>query len=129
MPNGKTINSTHTTLMPITGLPLKAREAHIFPGLKNWALLSIGTFCDNECIAIFNDKHMIIKNKLTQEVLMKGGRDPNTTMYMLELHNNSIMTENSIPDTLFGGNVYAYKAKLDLVLYFHRTCRIPTKKT
>ena len=94
MPNGETINSTHTVLIPITGLLLKAREVHIFPGLKNRDLLLIRTFCDNGCIAIFDDKHVIIKNKVTQEVLMKGGRDQNTTMYMLELHNNSIMTEN-----------------------------------
>ena len=116
MLNGETINSTHTALIPITGLPLKTREAHIFPGPKNRALISIGIFCDNGCITIFNDKHVIIKNKVTQEIIMKGGRDVNTTLNMLDLHNNSIMKEDSIPDTLFVGNMYGCKAKLDLVL-------------
>ena len=31
LPNGFTIKSTHTTLLNLPGLPLKAKTAHIFP--------------------------------------------------------------------------------------------------
>ena len=50
MPNGDKIISTHKALLPLLQLPLKAREAIIFPKL-NTNLLSVGTFCDNGCKA------------------------------------------------------------------------------
>ena len=34
MPNGEIIESSHKALLPMTQLPLKAREAIIFPKLK-----------------------------------------------------------------------------------------------
>ena len=44
IPNGKIIHSTDTKLIPHKNLPIEAREAHVFPGLKNRVLLLIGTF-------------------------------------------------------------------------------------
>ena len=64
MPDGHIINSSHTALLPQNTLPIKARHAHIFPDLKNVALLSIGMFCNNGCLTIFDEKkvHIIDKN-------------------------------------------------------------------
>ena len=44
IPNGEIINSTRRVLLPNTALTRKVREAHIFPGLKNRDMHSIGTF-------------------------------------------------------------------------------------
>ena len=52
MPDGHIIYSSHTALIPQNTLPIAARQAHIFPDLKNKALLSIGMFCDNGCLAL-----------------------------------------------------------------------------
>ena len=52
---------------------------------------------------------------------MKGGRDINSGLYMLELAEaNNIMTETKIPDMLFANNVYEYKSKVNLVQYLHQ---------
>ena len=55
MLNGEIITSSHIALLPQHSLPDKARQAHIFPGLKK-PLISIGTLCDNDCIAVFDEK-------------------------------------------------------------------------
>ena len=55
MPNGEIITLSHIELPPQRKLPDKARQAHIFPGLEK-PLISIGTLCDNNCIAVFDKK-------------------------------------------------------------------------
>ena len=55
MLNGEIITSTHIALLPQHNLPDKARKAHTFPGLQK-PLISIGTLCDNNGIAIFHEK-------------------------------------------------------------------------
>ena len=65
MPDGHIIYSSHTALLPQDTLSIKARHAHIFPDLKNKSLLSIGMFCDNGCLALFDDKKVHIIDKKT----------------------------------------------------------------
>ena len=64
IPDRHIIYYSHTALLPQDTLPIEERHAHILPDLKNKALLSIGMFCDNGCLAIFDDKkvHIIRKN-------------------------------------------------------------------
>ena len=56
IPDGHIIYSSHTDLLPQNTLPIAARQAHIFLNLKNKALLSICMFCDNGCLALFDEK-------------------------------------------------------------------------
>jgi hypothetical protein len=48
MPNGTTIQSSHTCNLLLTDLPHQARQAHILPGLVHNSLISVGQVCDNE---------------------------------------------------------------------------------
>ena len=57
MPYEHIIYSSHTALLPQNTLPIESRQAHISPDLKNKALLLIGMFCDNGCLALFDDKN------------------------------------------------------------------------
>ena len=79
MPNGEIITSSHIALLPPHNLPDKAREAHVFPGLQK-LLISIGTLCDNNCIAVFDEKRVTIYDKTTRQIVMHGHRDPRTTL-------------------------------------------------
>ena len=63
MPDGHTIYSSRTALLPQNTLFIEARHAHILPDLKNKALLSIGMFYDNGCLALFDDKKVHIIDK------------------------------------------------------------------
>ena len=102
MPNGEIITSTHTALLSKKYLSIEARKAHLFPGF-NKAFLSIGTFCDHEFQAIFNEKKLLVLNKGSEKVMMKGKRDPRSNLYMLNLNQkNKLMKEFPTPDFFNG---------------------------
>ena len=74
LPNNTVIQATRKGYLPFSSkLHSSAKEALIYPDLKNASLLSIGQLCDNNCIAIF-DKHLleVIKDK---EVILRGYRN------------------------------------------------------
>ena len=115
LPNGEIIKPTHTALLTHQDLPLQAREAHLFPGLKK-ALLSIGTLCEHVCESIFNNKSVHIKNNQSGKTSMRVTRDARTNLYMLSLtQQNNLMTESTTPDEYFSGSPYECKSKKTLV--------------
>ena len=75
MPNGEIITSTHTALLYKPDLQIEARKTHIFPWL-NKSLLSIVTFCDHGYQEVFDEKYLLILNKINGKIMMKGRRDP-----------------------------------------------------
>ena len=85
MPDGYIIYSSHTALLPQDTLPIEARHAHILPDLKNKSLLSIGMFCDNVCLAVFDDKKVHIINKKPNKHIMHGTRENQSSLYMVPL--------------------------------------------
>ena len=84
MPDGEIITLSHVEIPPQRNLPDKARQAHIFPGLQK-TLISIGTLCDNNCIAVFDEKRVTIYDKSTRQIVMHGHREPNTTLYIINM--------------------------------------------
>ena len=106
IPNGEITTSTHTALLSQQELPIQARKSHPFPGL-NEALLYIGTLCDHGCQATFDDKSILILNKGSGKVIMKGTRYPRSNLYMLNLtQQNKLKTDFKTPDEYFAGSAY-----------------------
>ena len=127
MPNGEIITSTHTALLTKKDLPIATRKSHLFTGL-NKAFLSIGIFCDHGFQATFDENTVLILNKGSGKVMMKGKIDPRSNLYMLNLtHQNKLMTEFTTPDKYFAGSVYECKSKRKLVYYQHASCWSPTQ--
>ena len=62
IPNGDIITSSHIALLPQHNLPDKAHRAHISPGLPK-PHISIGSLCDNNCIAVFDEKWSLYMTK------------------------------------------------------------------
>ena len=85
MPDGHIIYSYNTALLPQNTLPIEARQAHNFPNLKNKALLSISMFCDNGCLALFDEKKFYIIDKRTNKNIMHWTCDNKSTLYMVPL--------------------------------------------
>jgi hypothetical protein len=46
LPNGATIESSHTAELNILELNSAASIAHVFPGMANHSLLSVGQLCN-----------------------------------------------------------------------------------
>ena len=135
MPNGEIITSSHKALLPMTQLPIKAREAIVFPKLRK-ALLSVSTLCNNGCTATFDSKEVNIIGDKDNKVLLKGIQKNN--LYLVDMKNNDIMTEskpdtslaNHEPCTVYIANhVYENKSNTDLVMLYHQACWSPAKAT
>jgi hypothetical protein len=82
LPDGRTITSSHITELNIPSLPPAARTAHIFPGLSNGSLISIGQLCDHGCTATFTSDSVRIE--LNNTVVLRGGRSPYTRLWTLD---------------------------------------------
>ena len=117
LPDGLVITSTHTAMMNIPQLPMKARRAHMFPDISH-AFLSISMLCDEDYMAIFDEKRVyIIKNG---NVLLHGIRDSVTNLYVVNMStdNNTVQPPLSIKHmenlgiiTKFANNACDMKAK------------------
>ena len=72
--------------------------------------MSIGTLCDHGCEATFNDNYVLILNKWSVKVIMKGTRDPRKNLYMLNLNQqNKLKTESTTSNEYFAGSSYECK--------------------
>jgi hypothetical protein len=85
MPNGTSIQSSHTCDLLLTDLPPQARKAHVLPGIVHNSLLSVGQLCDNGCDITFNkDIVSVMKNG---KCVMLGARDPPSGLWRVNLKN------------------------------------------
>ena len=75
LPDRSCMTSMQTGIIPITGLPLAARHAHMFPSLKTGSLLSIRHLCDSGCVATFNKDEVNIQHN--NQLIANGSRTKN----------------------------------------------------
>jgi hypothetical protein len=119
MPNGTTIQSSHTCNLLLTGLPSQARQAHILPGLMHNSLISVGQLCNNGCSVTFtHDQVTVTKDK---ECVMRGSRDPKSRLWRVDLKQKFEKDEVQCNHT-HGNNNQKY-----LINYLHAACFSPVK--
>jgi hypothetical protein len=125
LPDGSTIQATHTTLLDMPNFPIAARQAHIFPQLKHNALISISQFCDYGCTALFTSTDVqILANSTT---IIRGSRQPTTGLWTIDLNNQPNLPNSSKRILGHAANsVYEMETKADLVAYLHRCSFSPT---
>ena len=127
IPNGDIIKLTHIALRPQHNLPDNVRKANIFPGLQK-PLISIGTLCDNNCIAVFDAERVTIYDQTTRNITVQGHRNPITTLYIINMAATlKSMTEQKIPEAFSANHVYETKSKQDLMLFYYAACFRPKK--
>jgi hypothetical protein len=83
MPNGMTIQSSHTCNVLLTDLPHQARQAHILPGLVHSSLISVGQLCDNECSVTFTQDQVTVSRN--RKEVMYGSQDPESRLWRVNL--------------------------------------------
>ena len=59
LPNGASINVTHTTVLPFKSLSQKARKADVLPGLRPNMLISIGKLADVDYTTVVHHKERV----------------------------------------------------------------------
>jgi hypothetical protein len=110
LPNGATMESSHT-----------ASKAHVFPGMENHSLLSVGQLFDEGYIVTFKQDTVTICNSGSSQIL-SGPRDVNTGLWRINLK----QTNNHIPEPI-ANNVYELRNTGALVHYLHKALFGPTK--
>jgi hypothetical protein len=121
LPNGATMESSHTADLDIPELNTAASKAHVFPGVEHHSLLSVGQLCDEGYIVTFKQDTVTIYNS-EHSKLLSGPRDVTTGLWRISLK----QTNKHIPDPI-ANNVYELRSTGALVHYLHEALFIPTK--
>jgi hypothetical protein len=121
LPNGATMESSHTADLDIPGLNAATSKAHVFPGMAHHSLLSVGQLCDKGYIVTFQRDTVTIYNSENSK-LLSGPRDVTTGLWRINLK----QTNKPIPDPT-ANNVYELRNTGALVHYLHKALFSPTK--
>jgi hypothetical protein len=121
LPNGATMESSHTADLDIPELNTAASKAHVFPGMANHSLLSVGQLCDECYIVTFRKDTVTICDSGNSQIL-SGPRDVNTGLWCINLK----QTNNHITEPI-ANNVYELRNTGALVHYLHKALFSPTK--
>jgi hypothetical protein len=121
LPNGDTMDSTHTVSLYIPGLSKSASIAHILPGMVNDYLLSVGQLCNEGYYVTFRINAVTIYSAAGMSIL-KGSRDLNTGLWRINLRHEKPQHTISVAN-----NVYELRYTGALVNYLHKAMYHPTK--
>jgi hypothetical protein len=120
LPNGATMESSHTAELHIPELNAAASKAHVFPRTANHSLLSVGQVYDEGYIVTLKQTSVTICDSKKSQIL-SGPRDLTTGLWRINLK----QTNNHIPDPIVN-NVYELRNTGDLVLYLNKALFSPT---
>jgi hypothetical protein len=121
MPNGTTIQSSHTCALLLTDLPPQARKAHILPGLVHNSLISVGQLCDNGCRVTFTQEQVTVSKN--GKCVMYGSRDPRSRLWRVDLKQRFETNQIQCNHTHCNSN------QKDLINYLHAAYFSPVKST
>jgi hypothetical protein len=115
------MESSHTADLDILELNAAASNTHVFPGMANHSLLSVGQLCDEGYIFTFKQATVTICDSGNFQIL-SGPRDLNTGLW----HINLRQTNSHTPEPI-ANNVYELRSEGALVHYFYKALFSPTK--
>ena len=130
LPDGSIMTSTHTALLKLPAiLPIGARKADIFPGLKAGSLISVGQLCDNGCKALFETTQ--VKIYYNDQVIMTGKRSSETNnLWLLEI-DASLSTQDRTGDATIGTaySLVAHDTIAERIAFYHAVLFSPVVST
>jgi hypothetical protein len=121
LPNGATMESSHTAELDTPELNAAASKANVLPGMANHSLLSVGQLCDKLYIVTFKQDEVTICDSGNSQIL-SGPRDLNTGLWRIDLRT----TNNHKPEPI-SNNMYELRNTGALVHYLHKALFSPTK--
>jgi hypothetical protein len=121
LPNGDTMDSTHTASLDIPELRESASIAHVFPVMVNHSLLSVGKLCNEGYYVTFRIDAVTIYSAAGKSIL-KGSRDFNTKLLCINLRH-----EKPQHTIYVANNVHELRNTGALVNYLNKSMCSPTK--
>ena len=105
IPDGNQVSSTHTCELRIPGLPKKAREGHIIPGLCKHSLISVVQLCNAGCDVILTKIGAIVKYR--GRIILEGSKSTTNGLWFVRIASDDV-SENETP--LIQGPSHAHLA-------------------
>jgi hypothetical protein len=121
MPNGTTIQSSHTCNLLLTDLPYQDRQAHILPGLVHNSLISVGQLCNSECSITFTPDQVTVSRKGKE--VMHGSRDPKSRLWRVNLK------QQMKPESAQCNHAHDNNNQKASINFLHTACFSPVKST
>jgi hypothetical protein len=121
LPNGATMESSHTADLDIPELNAAASKSHVFPGMVNHSLLSVGQLCDEGYIVTFKHASVTVCNSQKSQIL-SGPRDLDTGLWRINLRQDTQQIHQPIAN-----HVYELHNTGALVHYLHKALFSPMK--
>ena len=127
LPNDQVIQASCEGTIPFKKLSQQAKKAFIYPDLSNESLLSIGQFCDDDCVAVFTKTSVyIVKNN---ELVIEGTRNLTDGLWDIQLPSNKTNIVSAQSDTKMNYIITKDKSKSDLAQYLLATAYSPAIST
>jgi hypothetical protein len=121
LPDGATMESSHTAELNIPHLNAAASIAHVFPGMDNHYLLSVGQLCNEGYVVTFKDASFTVCDSQKFQIL-SGPRDSDTGLWCFNLKQDNQQIHQPVAN-----NVYELRNTGALVHYLHKALFSPTK--
>jgi hypothetical protein len=100
LPNGETVDSSHTAELDIPELNAAESKAHVFPGIANHSLLSVGHLYV-ECYIVTLKHALVTVCNSHKSQILNGPRDLDTGLWGINLK----QTNQHIPEPI-SNNIY-----------------------
>jgi hypothetical protein len=84
LPNGATVESSHTAELDIPELNAAASKAHVFPVMANHSLLSVGQLCDEGYMVTFKQASVTICDSEKSQILSRPQFEQRPLVYQFE---------------------------------------------
>jgi hypothetical protein len=100
LPNGATMESSHTDELNIPELNAAASVTHVFPGMANHSLLSAGQLCNEGYIFTFKNASVTILDPQEFQIL-SGALDLDTGLWRINLRKDDQQLHQSIANNVY----------------------------
>jgi hypothetical protein len=120
LPNGATMESSHTAELDIPELNATASKSHVLTGMDNHSLLSVGKLCNEGYIVTFKNASATICDPQEFQIL-SGARDLDIGLWRINLRKDNQQLQQSVAN-----NVYELRNTGALVHYLHKDLFSPT---
>ena len=133
LPDGSTIQATHTTILPFESLSDEARKADVLPGLRPNSLVSVGKLADADYTTIFHPrgrgvtvhKKNTFRVQLWRKPVLQGWRDANGLWRLSRDETKPIRASRSKQEV--AASVYSLPSMPQTIRYLHAAAGFPTK--
>jgi hypothetical protein len=118
MPNGMSIQLSHTSDLLLSAFPHQARKSHISPGLVDNSLISVGQLCDSGCEVTFTRDKVEVKKG--GQCIMPGLRDSQSRLWRVNLKESTKLAHKAECN-----HAHDNINQKELINYLHAACFSP----